>query len=143
MAEITRTRLLGVFTLLTIFSTGSLVWTNSAAQNQDCASNCEQIAQNRSLEQTGMSTQIRTTGANLSTLTAAEQVGAVQLLESAAGGDVHAAVPRVTPSHADASEGGSAPGPHSFLIIGSVLIGARIIISHRSKKLRKLAAETP
>jgi hypothetical protein len=145
MAEITRNHFLGVFfTLLTTFSTGSLVRADSVAQNQDCASNCEQSAQHQSHAQFGVSTQIKTTPASPASFLAAEQVAVVQPLESAAGGDVHAAVPppRVTSSSADASEGGSTPGPRFFLIIGSILIGARLIISYRSRKLRKLAAET-
>jgi hypothetical protein len=142
MAE-TRNRLLRVFlALLTTFSTGSLVWADSVAQHQDCASNCEQIAQSQSHEQFGVFTQIKPTSANPVTVTPVEQVNALQPLEPAAAADVRAAGPPVTPSNADASEGGSAPGPNSFLIMGSVLIGARLIISYRSRKPRKMAAET-
>jgi hypothetical protein len=143
MAEIIRNHLLRVFfALLTAFSTGSLLWAYSVAQNQDCTSDCERIALSESHQQIEVFTKIKTTSANPATFIPAKQVGAVQPLESAAGGDVYAAVPRVIPSSADASEGGSTPGPGFFLIIGSVLIAARVIISSRSRKLRKLAAET-
>jgi hypothetical protein len=143
MAEITRNHLLRIFfALLTTFSTGSLVWAYSVAQNQDCASNCERIALPQSHEQIEVFAQIKTPAANPASFPPAEQVGALQPLESAAGVDVRVAGPRVTPSSADATEGGSTPGPRFFLIIGSVLIGVRLIISYRSRKLRKLAAET-
>jgi hypothetical protein len=143
MAAIIRNRLLRVFfALLTTFFTGSLVWADSAAQHQDCASHCEQIAQSQSHEPFGVFPQMKPTSANPVTVNPIEQVDALQPLEPAAGADVRAAGPRVTPSSADASEGGSAPGPNSFLIIGSVLISARLIISYRSRKPRKLAAET-
>lgn len=143
IAKMTRTHLLGIFfAILTTISTGSSVWADSIAQHQECASNCERIALSEGHEQTENFTQIKTASANQATFTPAEQVGTLQPLESAAAADVRAAVPRVTPSSTDATEGGSAPGPRFFLIIGSVLIGVRLIISYRSRKLRKLAAET-
>ena len=40
------------------------------------------------------------------------------------------------------TEGGSTPGPRSFLLIGLVLIGVRLIISYRSRKVKNLATET-
>jgi hypothetical protein len=143
IAEIIRTHLLRLFfSLLTTFSTGSWVWAYSVAQNQDCASNCERIALPQSHQQIEVFAQIKTQAANPASFPPAEQVGALQPLESAVGVDVRVAGPRVTPSGADATEGGSTPGPRFFLIIGSVLIGVRLIISYRSRKLRKLAAET-
>jgi hypothetical protein len=143
MAEITRNQLLRIFfALLTTFCTGGLVWAYSVAQNQDCASNCERIALPQSHEQIEVFAQIKTPAGNPESFTPAEQVGALQPLESAAGVDVRVAGSRVTPSSADPTEGGSTPGPRFFLIVGSVLIGVRLIISYRSRKLRKLAAET-
>jgi hypothetical protein len=143
MTEIIRNHLLRLFfALLTTFSTGTLVWAYTVAQNQDCASNCEPIALSQSHERIGVFTQVNATSANPATFASAEQVGALQPSQSAAAGDVHAAAPRVASSSADASEGGSTPGPRFFLIIGSILIGARLIISYRARKLRKLAAET-
>jgi hypothetical protein len=41
-----------------------------------------------------------------------------------------------------ATEGGSTPGPRSFLLVGLVLIGVRLIISYRSRKVKNLATET-
>ena len=41
-----------------------------------------------------------------------------------------------------ATEGGSTPGPRSFLLVGLVLIGARLIISYRSRKVKNLATGT-
>ena len=40
------------------------------------------------------------------------------------------------------TEGGSTPGPRSFLLLGLVLIGVRLIISCRSRKVKNLATET-
>jgi hypothetical protein len=143
MVETTRTYLFGTFfVLLIIFSTGNLVSAYSVAPNQDCASNCERIALLQNHEQIGAFNEIKTPSVSPAAFTPAEQVGAIQPLASAAVDEVHAAAPRATPSGADATEGGSTPGPRFFLIIGSVLIGVRLIISHRSRKVRKLAAET-
>ena len=41
-----------------------------------------------------------------------------------------------------ATEGGSTPGPRSFLLVGLVLIGVRLIISYRSRKVKNLATGT-
>ena len=41
-----------------------------------------------------------------------------------------------------ATEGGSTPGPRSFLLVGLVLIGVRLIISYRSRKGKNLATGT-
>src|SRR5262245_34075957 len=41
-----------------------------------------------------------------------------------------------------ATESSSTPGPRSFLLIGLVLIGARLIIAYRSRKVKNLATET-
>jgi len=40
------------------------------------------------------------------------------------------------------TELGNTPGPRSFLLIGLVLIGVRLIVSYRSKKVKNLATET-
>jgi hypothetical protein len=139
----TRKYLFGTFcALLMTFSTGKLVSAYSVAQNQDCASNCERVALLQNNEQIGALTEIKIPSVSLTTFTSAEQVGALQPLASAAVDEVHAAAPPVRPPSADATEAGSTPGPRFFLIIGSVLIGVRLIISHWSRKLRKLAAET-
>ena len=122
MVEITRNHLFRVFfALLTTSSLGSSVWAH---------------------EQIGTFSQIKPPAVRPISFAPAEQVGALQPMESSGGGDVRTAVPRVTPSNADASDGGSNPEPRFFLIIGSVLIGIRLIISYWSRKLRKLAAET-
>lgn len=143
MVAITRNHSFRVFfALLTTSSLGSSVWATSAAQNQDCSSNCERIALPKSHEQIGTFSQIKPPAVRPVSFTPAEQVGALQPMESGGGGEVRTAVPRVTPSNADASDGGSNPEPRFFLIIGSVLIGIRLIISYWSRKLRKLAAET-
>ena len=41
-----------------------------------------------------------------------------------------------------ASDGGSALGPHFFLLIGLALIGLRLIIAYRSRKVKNLAEGT-
>jgi hypothetical protein len=38
-------------------------------------------------------------------------------------------------------EGESAPGPRFFFLIGVALIGARVVISHRSKKMKTFTSE--
>ena len=40
------------------------------------------------------------------------------------------------------AEVASTPGPRSFLLIGLVLIGVRLIISYRSRKVKNLATQT-
>jgi hypothetical protein len=140
MAKITRNVLFRVvFALLTASSLGGSVWAYSGTQNQDCSSNCERTA----LPEIGRFSQLKPPAVHPVNFASTEQVGALQPME-ARGAEVHAAVPRVTPSNPDASDGGSGPGPgpQFFLTIGSVLIGIRLIISYRSRKVRKLAAET-
>jgi hypothetical protein len=39
-------------------------------------------------------------------------------------------------------EAGNAQGPRFFFLIGIALIGARVVISHRFKKMKNLATET-
>ena len=70
------------------------------------------------------------------------------------GAEVQAAVVGSRPSTSDqgvanaqtlvnpATESASTPGPRSFLLIGLVLIGVRLIISYRSRKVKNLATET-
>ena len=41
-----------------------------------------------------------------------------------------------------ATESANTPGPRFFLLIGLVLIGARLIIAYRSRKVKNLATET-
>lgn len=41
-----------------------------------------------------------------------------------------------------ATEGASTPAPSFFLLLGLALIGIRLVISYRSRKLKNLATET-
>ena len=133
--------MLRIFFALLITSAGSLVWGYPVAGNQGCATNCEGTALPQVHEQIEVYAQAKTAPANPA-IFSPEQVGALQPVESAMVDDVHAAPSRVTPSSAEGTDDGSTPGPRFFLIFGSVLIGARLIIAYRSRKLRKLAAET-
>jgi hypothetical protein len=139
MIEITRNHFFGVFLALsTTCFFGSSVWAYYGMPNQDCSNNCERIA----LAEIGKLSQIMPPAVHPVNFASTEQVGALQPME-ARGGEVHAAVPRVMPSNPDTtSEGENNLGAGSFLVVGSVLIGIRLTISYRSRKVRKLAAQT-
>ncbi|HSF57632.1 MAG TPA: hypothetical protein VLD83_06150 [Candidatus Binatia bacterium] len=139
ITEITRNYLFRVFLALsTVASVGSSVWAYYGIENQGCSVNCERIA----LAEISRYSQITPPAIRPVNFAPAEQVGAVRPVESG-GGEVHAAVPRVMPSNPDTtSEGENNLGAGSFLIAGSVLIGIRLTISYRSRKVRKLAAQT-
>src|SRR5262249_44121437 len=59
-------------------------------------------------------------------------------VEPAAGGSI----PSKTDQGPTSAQALVSPGPRSFLLIGLVLIGVRLIVSYRSKKVKNLATET-
>lgn len=87
-------------------------------------------------------------------LTPTDGTSALQSADLTNGVDVQPAAAGSIPSKTDqgptsaqalvnpATEGGSTPGPRSFLLIGLVLIGVRLIISYRSRKVKNLATGT-
>lgn len=97
----------------------------------------------------GISVSARTTS-----LTPTDRTSALQSVDLANSVEVQSAAAGTIPSKTDqgpssaqalvnpATEGGGTPGPRSFLLIGLVLIGVRLIISHRSRKVKNLATGT-
>lgn len=91
--------------------------------------------------------------ARTASLTPTDRTSALQSVDLASI-DVQSAAAGSIPSKTDqgptsaqalansAIEGGSTPGPRSFLFVGLVLIGVRLIISYRSKKVKNLATGT-
>ena len=92
--------------------------------------------------------------ARTASFTPADQNTAPQSVDRINSVDVQSAAAGSIPSKTDqgptsaqalvspGTEGGSTPGPRSFLLIGLVLIGVRLIISYRSRKVKNLATET-
>ena len=92
--------------------------------------------------------------AHAASFTPADRMRAVESVNLPSSVDVQAATPpnmssntHQVPSSTQALknsgvEGGSTPGPSSFFLIGLALISARLVISHRSKKMKNLASET-
>jgi hypothetical protein len=80
-----------------------------------------------------------------STLQSADLANGVEI-QSAAAGTIPSKTDQGPPSTQalanSATEGGSTPGPRSFLLVGLVLIGVRLIISYRSRKVKNLATGT-
>jgi hypothetical protein len=91
--------------------------------------------------------------ARTASLTPTDRTSALQSVDLASL-DVQSAAAGSIPSKTDqgptsaqalansATEGGSTPGPRSFLLVGLVLIGVRLIISYRSRKVKNLATGT-
>ena len=91
--------------------------------------------------------------ARTASLTPTDRTSALQSVDLASV-DVQSAAAGSIPSKTDqgptsaqalansATEAGSTPGPRSFLLVGLVLIGARLIISYRSRKVKNLATGT-
>jgi hypothetical protein len=92
--------------------------------------------------------------AHTTNLTPTDRTSALQSVDLASGVDVQPAAAGSIPSKTDqrptsaqalvnpGTEGGNTPGARSFLLIGLVLIGARLIISYRSRKVKNLATGT-
>jgi hypothetical protein len=134
--------------ILSIFLFTSTALPRAIPQNQNCCSNCE------SRERLVGFTQTKTLDACNRGFTPVKQVSAsLQSSDLSGGAEVQAAVGSMSansnpetgsaqPLRNPGPEGGNTPGPHLFLLIGLVLIGARLVISYRSRKLRNLTAET-
>jgi hypothetical protein len=88
-------------------------------------------------------------------LAPADRISAAQAADLGIGVDAQAAAQGGMPSNTSqvptsaaqalknpGTEGGSTPGPGFFLLIGLALIGVRLIISYRSRKVKNLATET-
>jgi hypothetical protein len=92
--------------------------------------------------------------ARAASLTPTDRMSAIEFVNLPSSIDVQAATPPNTsadtnqvPSSVQALkdsgvEGGNTSRPRSFFLIGLALIGMRLVISHRSKKLKNLATET-
>ena len=85
---------------------------------------------------------------------ASDRVNAAESTDLADSVQVQSAMAGVRPSSSDqgaansqalvnpTTESTSSPGPGLFLLIGLFLIGARLIIAYRSRKVKNLATET-
>ena len=134
--------------LLSAFFLGSTSWPYSVAQNQNCSGNCE------SHERLAAFTHDKPLNVGAESFTLAEGINVIQAPDLGGGSDVRAATSGSTlsntgqvPTSAQAlnnpgTEGGSTPGPRFFLLIGLALIGVRLVISYRSRKVKNLATGT-
>jgi hypothetical protein len=149
MARITCKHFFAIFLgLLSVFSFGNSVWAYSVAQNRDCAGNCE------SDERLATFTHDKLLYVGAVSFTPAEGINVIQAADLGGGSDARAATLGSTlsntgqvPTSAQAlnypgTEGGSTPGPRFFLLIGLALIGVRLVISYRSRKVKNLATGT-
>jgi hypothetical protein len=138
------------FALSVASSFQNLAWADSIARRQDCSSNCERVADLGNHQPLAAVTHTETLGTHLVSFTRADQINLPQSVNVGSSGEAQAA----TPSDADAgssmplgaknsgSETGSNPGPRFFLLIGLGLIGVRLVIAYRSKKVKNLPADT-
>jgi hypothetical protein len=130
-----------ILTILSTFYLESGAWPYSLSENQNCSANCENLGiSNKNLNARNVSS------------TPADQFTGAQSTNLNSASEVRTITPSNTLSHADqraatqadknsAAEGTNAPGPSFFLLLGLVLIGIRLVISYRSRKLKNLAAE--
>jgi hypothetical protein len=148
MARITRKHFFIIFLgLLSAFSLGSSVWSDSVAQTQDCSGDCEKV------EQIAV-TLSKTLDVGTASFTPAAGISVLQAADLGGGSDVRAATWESTLFNTDqgatsvqalknpGTEGGSTPGPDFFLLIGLALISVRLVISYRSRKVKNLATGT-
>jgi hypothetical protein len=149
MARVTHKNFFVIFLgLLSAFSLGSSAWPYSVAQNQNCSGNCE------SHELLAAFTHNKPLNVGAESFTLAEGINVIQAADLGGGSDARAATLGSTlsdtgqvPTSAQAlnypgTEGGSTPGPRFFLLIGLALIGVRLVISYRSRKVKNLATGT-
>jgi hypothetical protein len=127
--------------LLSAFSVGGSAWPHPLRPNQNCSGNCKSSERSVAFERAGIPTRV-------------SEVSALQPVNLNGSSNAQAATPGDMLSHADsgpasvqalkspAPEGGSALGPNFFLMVGLALIGLRLIISYRSRKVKNLAAGT-
>jgi hypothetical protein len=92
--------------------------------------------------------------ARTASLAPTDRISALQSADLANGVEIQSAAAGTIPSKTDqgptsaqalvnpGTEGASTPGPRSFLLIGLLLIGVRLIISYRSRKVKNLATGT-
>jgi hypothetical protein len=142
MARTTRKHFVAIcLALLSAFYLGSTAWPYSAAQKQNCSVNCE------SHERLAALTHSKTLDARTVIFMPADGTSVSAVLTSA---DVEPAAAGSIPSNTDPGATsaqaltdpvteGSTPGPRFFLLIGLALIGVRLIISYRSRKVKNLA----
>lgn len=121
---------LGIFSA---FSLASTAWSYSVLQSQSCFSNCD----------------MRTVS-----FTPADRSSGSEPMDLSSASDVRATTQDPALSHTEqgsstaqanknpATEAASTPAPSFFLLLGFGLIGIRLVISYRSKKLKNLATET-
>jgi hypothetical protein len=149
MARVTHKPFFVIFLgLLSAFSLGSSAWSYSVAQNQNCSGNCE------THERLATFTHDKPLNVGAATFTLAEGTNGIQAADLGGGSEVRAATSGSTLSNTDqgtasaqalknpGTEGGSTPGPRFFLLIGLALIGVRLVISYRSRKVKNLATGT-
>jgi hypothetical protein len=134
--------------LLSAFSLGTTAWPYSVAQDQNCSGNCE------SHERLAAFTHNMPLNVGAERSTLAEGINVIQAADLASGSDARPATlgsilsntGQVSTSaqalNNPGTEGGSTPGPRFFLLIGLALIGVRLVISHRLRKVKNLATGT-
>ena len=148
MARIKRKHFFLIFLgLLAAFSLASPLSAYSVVQNQDCANNCE------SHERLSAFTDNKTLEVHTRGSASSDRMSVIQPADLGGGIDAQAAASGSTPSNTDPGSARaqalknpvtdtSAPGPRFFLLIGFALIGVRLIISYRSRKVKNLATGT-
>ena len=148
MARVTHKNFFVIFLgLLSAFFLGSTSWPYSVAQNQNCSGNCES-------HELAAFTHNQPLSVGAESFTLAEGINVIQAADFGGGSDVQAAISGSTLSNTGqvptsaqvlnnpGTEGGSTPGPRFFLLIGLALIGVRLVISYRSRKVKNLATGT-
>lgn len=127
--------------LLSALAVGGFAWPYPLRPYENCSGNCKSNEQSVAFDRAGSPSRT-------------SEVNALQPVNLNGSGDVQAATPGNMLSHADsgpasvqalkspAPDGGSALGPHFFLLIGLALIGLRLIIAYRSRKVKSFATGT-
>jgi hypothetical protein len=149
VAEFARKHLLVlVVGFLSTFSFAGSASSQWLAQNQNCSSNCA------SLKASAASNPAAKSNTRIAAITPAERVSGSHSMDLNSGSTVHAMTSAGMRSESDqgaidtqankspATDGASTPGASFFLLLGLALIGIRLVISYRSRKLKNLAAQT-
>jgi hypothetical protein len=133
---------------LAVFSLGNESWSYSQTQNQPCSGNCG------GLERLDTSASSKSLDARPLSFTSADRLSDAQSMDLSSASDIRSTTPGSNLANTDqgatsaqafknpGTDGGSTPGPGFFLLVGLALIGVRMVISYRSRKLKNLATGT-
>ena len=130
---------------LAVLSLGNESWSYPLTQNQTCSGSCGD------LERLDTSAASKSLDARPLSFTSSDRLSDAQSMDLSSASDIRSTTPGSNLANTDqgatstqafknpGTDGGSTPGPGFFLLVGLALIGVRMVISYRSRKVKNLA----